>query len=88
MSQTVSYGIYRFFTKAQLDAERTRYIAQVQTANTQVTGASVNGQSFQLNVNGREMTLEEWADALAGAYNDLGVYTYGTPTANRVAARF
>lgn len=84
----VQSGLYRFFTKAQLDQERLRYIAEVQKSNTQLAGASINGQSFQFQVNGREMTLEGWADALAAAYVSLGITDYGLPTSNRSTIRF
>ena len=87
-AQTVKAGIYRFFSKAQLDAERLRYVGMVQTSNSQLAGASVNGQSFTFNIQGREMALAEWADALADAYNQLGVYDYGCPSSPTLAARF
>ena len=78
-------GLYRFFSRQQLDQERLRYIAEVQKANTQLTGAAVNGQSFQFSVNGRETSLEEWGDALAAAYVSLGVTDFGFPTSNRAS---
>jgi hypothetical protein len=84
----VQSGLYRFFTKAQLDQERLRYIAEVQKSNTQLTGASINGQSFQFQINGRELTLEQWADALAAAYCQLGITDYGLPTPSRSTIRF
>jgi hypothetical protein len=86
--QVVTSGQYRFFTKGQLDQERLRYIAEVQKSNTQLTGASINGQSFQFQVNGREMTLPEWGDALAAAYVSLGITDYGLPAPNRSSIRF
>ena len=81
----VSFGLYRFFSKAQLDSERARYIAEVQKANSQLTGASVNGQSFQFTVNGREMPLAQWGDELAAAYLSLGISDYGAPAPSRVS---
>lgn len=87
-TSTVQSGVYRFFTKAELDQERLRYKATVKTANTQLTSASVNGQSYTVQVNGREMTLEQWGDALADAYNQLGISDYGVPTSNRRVSRF
>jgi len=81
----VQFGPYRFFSKTQLDAERVRFVAEVQKANTQLTGASVNGQSFQFTVNGREITLEEWGDQLAAAYLSLGITDYGAPAPSRVS---
>jgi hypothetical protein len=86
--QVVTAGLYRFFTLAQLNQERLRYIAEVQKSNTQLSGASINGQSFQFQVNGRELTLEGWGDALAAAYVSLGITDYGFPTSNRSAIRF
>jgi len=86
--QTVTAGLYRFFTLAQLNQERLRYIAEVQKSNTQLSGASINGQSFQFTVNGRELTLPEWGDVLAAAYVSLGITDYGFPTLNRSAIRF
>ena len=88
MQQVVTSGLYRFFTKGQLDQERLRYITEVQKSNTQLTGASINGQSFQFQVNGRELTLEQWGDALAGAYVSLGITDFGFPTSNRASIRF
>jgi hypothetical protein len=85
---TVPAGLYRFFTLAQLNQERLRYIAEVQKSNTQLTGASINGQSFQFQVGGRELTLEQWGDALAAAYVALGVTDYGFPTPTRSTLRF
>lgn len=87
-AEVVTAGVYRFFTKAQLNQERLRYIAEVQKSNTQLSGASINGQSFQFQVNGREMTLEEWGDALAAAYVMLGITDYGLPGSNRASIRF
>lgn len=86
--QVVQFGLYRFFTLAQLNQERLRYIAEVQKSNTQLSGASINGQSFQFQVNGRELTLEQWGDSLAAAYVSLGVTDYGFPTPTRTTLRF
>lgn len=84
----VTSGIYRFFSQGQLDRERLRYIAEVQKANTQLAGAAVNGQSFTFTSGaGREMSLEQWADALAGAYVQLGITDFGFPSPTRVGSR-
>jgi hypothetical protein len=88
MQQVVQAGLYRFLTLAQLNQERLRYIAEVQKSNTQLSGASINGQSFQFQVGGRELTLEQWGDALAAAYVSLGVTDYGFPTPTRSRLRF
>jgi hypothetical protein len=85
MSTVVTSGLYRFFSKAQLDVERLRYVAEVQKANTQLTSASVNGQSFQFSVQGRELSLSEWGDELAAAYCSIGITTYGTPGSSRAS---
>lgn len=87
-AQVVTAGLYRFFTLAQLNQERLRYIAEVQKSNTQLSGASINGQSFQFQVNGRELTLPEWGDALAAAYVSLGISDYGFPASNRATISF
>ena len=86
--QVVTAGLYRFFTLGDLNQERLRYKAEVQKSNSQLTGASIAGQSFQFQVNGRELTLEQWGDALAAAYVSLGVTDYGFPSSNRAAIRF
>jgi hypothetical protein len=86
--QTVNFGLYRFFTKAQLDAERLRYVQEVQKANSTLAGAGINGQTFTFSLRGRELSLEEWGDTLAAAYNSLGVYDYGTPGSRDSLARF
>lgn len=85
---TVQSGPYRFFTKAELDQERLRYKEQVKSANTQLAGSSINGQSFTFNVGGREMSLAEWANALADAYQQLGITEYGAPESNRRSTAF
>lgn len=86
--QVVTAGLYRFFTLADLNQERLRYKEEVKKSNSQLTGASINGQSFQFQVAGRELTLEQWADALAAAYVSLGITDYGMPTSNRASIRF
>ena len=86
-SPTVQSGVYRFFTKPQLDAERVRFTGQESAGGPQIAGASVNGQSFTFAVNGTQLSREEWGDALAAAYNQLGIYDYGSPTSStRVVA--
>ena len=85
---TVQSGLYRFFTRAELDAERIRYKSEVKKANTQLTGASINGQTYQFLTNGRELTLPEWADALADAYNQLGDTEYGLPSPTSALSQF
>jgi hypothetical protein len=85
---TVQSGLYRFFSKVQLDQERLRYVEQVRAANTNLSSASVNGQSFTFAVGGRELTLEQWGDTLADAYNQLGIYDYGAPTPRTLSSRF
>lgn len=87
-STVVQSGLYRFFTKAQLDSERLRYIEQVRASNTLLASATVNGQSYTFTTGGRELTLEQWADALADAYCQLGVTDYGVPTPNKTVSRF
>lgn len=88
MALSVTSGIYRFFSRAELDAERLRYMAEVKRIGSTLVGASVNGQSYTFNVQGRELPLEAWGDAIADAYNQLGVFNYGTPTPNRTVSRF
>jgi hypothetical protein len=87
-TQTVQRGLYRFFTKPLLDAERIRYIQQVQASNTQLAASSVNGQSFTFQVSGREIPLEQMADILADAYLQLGIMDYGVPTPTKTVSRF
>lgn len=84
----VQRGIYRFFSRGELDAERLRYKEQVKAAGSNLVSSSVNGQTFTFSVQGREMSLEEWGDVLADAYNQLGIVDYGIPTPNRVRTRF
>ena len=42
----------------------------------------------RFQVAGRELTLEQWGDALAAAYVSLGVTDYGLPTSNRATIGF
>ena len=87
-SPVVQSGLYSFFTRAELDAEVIRYKSQVRAANTQLAGAGVNGQSFNFVVQGREMSLPEWAAELQSAYAQLGVTDYGLPPLNRRISAF
>ncbi len=88
MPQTVSFGPLRFRTKTDLDALRVSFVEKTPAFGLTVTGASVNGQSFQFAVGGVTYTEEEFGDILAASYNDLGIYTYGVPSGSRTAARF
>jgi hypothetical protein len=84
--QVVTAGPFRFCTKAQLDAERAKFTASAGDFNQTLTGASVNGQSYQFG--GKEYNREEFGDQLAAAYCSLGIYDYGCPGASRTVARF
>ncbi len=85
---TVTFGPFRFSTKAQLDAVRLKFTAEADSFNQGLVSASVNGQSFAFAHGGITYSREEFGDALAAAYCSLGIYDYGTPAGNRVAARF
>ena len=87
--QVVTSGPFRFCTKAQLDQVRINFINSVPTGDTQLTGASVNGQSFQFVApNQQTYTREEFGDHLAAAYNQIGITIYGQPTGNSVVSSF
>lgn len=88
MAAYVQFGPFRFRTKDDLDAIRDAFVAKETSAGLQLVGSSVNGQSFQWAVGGATYTDEELGDHLAAAYCSLGVYEFGVPSGNRVAARF
>jgi hypothetical protein len=87
-SLTVQSGPLRFSTKADLDQLRLKFRADADSFNTGLTSASVNGQSFSFNLGGVQYSREEYGDLLAAAYNQLGIYDYGTPSSTRRAASF
>lgn len=89
MPLTVSFGPFRFNTKEDLDLKRIAFVKKIPAAGLTLVGSSINGQSFQWSTGGAAtFTDEELGDALAAAYCDLGIYDYGVPSGNSVAARF
>lgn len=88
MSQVVTSGPLRFRTKPQLDQLRIAFVDKTPSYGLTLIGSSVSGQSYQFAFSGNTYTEEEFGDILAAAYNQLGEFKYGTPSPNRVAARF
>jgi hypothetical protein len=87
MSQTVTTGPYVFFTLAQLEAERVRYIAARQAAGSPLAAASINGQSLSFGPR-QDWSLDEWALQLQLAFAQLVPGKYGDPPGDRSVARF
>jgi hypothetical protein len=87
MSQTVPSGPYRFFTYDQLVAEKTRYVAAVQTAGSDLQSGTQNGQIVSFGPR-RDWTLEEWGDHLAAALALLRPGQFQPPPPRRTVARF
>lgn len=85
---TVQSGPFRFCTKSQLDQIRLKFAAEAASFNSGLAGAAINGSSFTFSHAGREYSREQFGDALAAAYNQLGVSDYGHPTGNRATTRF
>ena len=89
MAAVVQFGPFRFRTKAELYVVREAFITKTPASGMTLVGSSMNGQSFQWALGSTgTYTDEELGDHLAAAYNSLGIYTYGTPSGNRSAARF
>ena len=86
-SPTVSVGPYAFFTLSQLDTEKARYIAAVQSAGSDLASSSINGQSMTFGPRG-DWTLEEWNQHLLGAYAQIAPGLYADPMPARRVARF
>ena len=88
MAQTVSTGPYVFFTLAQLESERARYIAARQGSGSELSAAAINGQSLSFGEKRRDWSLEEWALHLQAAFAELAPGKYGDPATDRSVARF
>jgi hypothetical protein len=88
MAQTVTRGPFTFMTKAQLDAIRVAFAADVPEYTRGLAGGNVNGQSFTFFHDGVEYQREEFAGLLQDAYVQLGDTRYGYPPGNRTAASF
>ena len=86
--QVVTSGPFRFCTRAQLDQVRIDFMNKAVDFNSGLTGASINGQSFQFATpDGQTYTREEFGDHLAAAFCQLGVTQYGAPTGTTAVAR-
>jgi hypothetical protein len=95
MADTVNSGLYRWFTRAQLDVEKAKYIAAVQQS-TAVAGASggggklaggtLNGQTVNFAYPAGVTSLEEWGQILQDAYDQLD--DNPTQATDRAVARF
>jgi hypothetical protein len=88
MPQTVSSGPYAFFTLAQLEAERERYIAARQGSGSALSAASVNGQSLSFGATRQDWSLDEWGVYLQAAFAELAPGKYGEPPTDRSGVRF
>lgn len=84
--QIVTAGPYFGFTKAQLEAELARYVAQVQASGSDLAGASVNGQSFTFGPR-RDWSIEQWQLHLQGALAQIDPDRFPPPPSNGVAMR-
>lgn len=88
MAQTVSTGPYAFFTLAQLEAERARYIAARQGSGSSLAATTINGQSVAFADRRHDWSLDEWAVHLQAAFAELAPGKYGAPPADRAGATF
>lgn len=79
MATTVNSGLYRYFSAAQLDLEKAKYIAAVQQSTAAkaasgggvVTGGTLNGQTVNFAFPIGVGSLEDWGALLADAYAQL-----------------
>lgn len=85
MPQVIPSGLFIGADKAEIEA----LLAQLKAARLgmvysgPMTGASINGQSVQFA--GREMSLAEFADELAGPLNYFFPDKYDPPAGDRAA---
>ena len=87
--QVVTQGPFGGCTRAQLDLARLEFTKTASSFNSGLTGASINGQSYQFATpDGREYTRAEYWAQLQAAYCQLGVTDFGTPAGNRSSIRF
>jgi hypothetical protein len=94
MAATVNSGLYRFFTTAQLDLEKVKYVAAVQQSTAMksasgggvVTGGTLNGQTVNFAFPSGVSSLEEWGAIIADAYAQLA--DTATVATDRAVARF
>lgn len=95
MATEVSSGLYRFFTEAELDLEKAKYIAAVKQSTAVkeasggagvLAGGTINGQTVNFAFPVGVGSLEEWGAIIYDAYAQLA----DTPTifTDRARARF
>ena len=95
MADTVNSGLYRWFTRTQLDAEKAKYIAAVQQSTavgaaggggSRLAGGTLNGQTVNFVYPAGVASLEEWGQLLEDAYQQL--HDLPTQATDRSVARF
>lgn len=94
MADTVNSGLYRWFTSADLDLEKAKYIAAVKQSTVAksssgggvVTGGTLNGQTVNFAFPTGVSSLEEWGAILADAYAQLD--DVATVVTDRTVASF
>ncbi len=77
MSQYVQNGPLGGRTKAQLDVIRVEFTSRTPAYGQALTGASINGQSYQFGT--ATYTEAEFWDILKDAYCQVGCTQYGYP---------
>lgn len=86
--QVVTSGPFRFCTLSKLNQIRLSFVESVPTGEAALSGASINGQSFQFTApNAQTYTREEFGDHLAAAYLQLGITDYGVPSPRTTSAQ-
>ena len=98
MATLVANGIYRFFNRDQLDAETVKYVFAVQTMTGQraatggqlIQSSSTAGVSTSLTLPPNIGSLEDWANQLQDAYDQLDILDAGNtpPPSDRSVAIF
>ena len=94
MATTVNSGLYRFFTLAELDLEKAKYVAAVKQSTAAksasgggiVTGGTLNGQTVNFAFPNGVSSLDEWGAILADAYAQLA--DTATVSTDRTVVRF
>lgn len=84
MAGEVDRGVYRFFSAADMDEEKARYIDAVKYSASDVASDSVDGEAFSYGPR-RDMNLDEWGNEIQLAYVQLNPSTNAFPASRAVA---
>ena len=81
----VQKGLYRSFTRAEMDIEDARYKAEVKLSHSRLVSASISGQSYQFAET--RSRLHEWNLEIQFAYRQIAPGYFEDPPGNAGALR-